>query len=220
MPDIFIEKDKLSEVKESPVEEVPELNKRNTISSNIPGEAGTFTSFAQNTRNVHFEEQDSDEDVLLFTRAHFAVNLKWILWIVLFSLIPPIFIVLNTFSPFFNIPFLYGIAFLSLFYLSLLLIFFIAFITWFYNISLVTNKRIIDVDFSDLIYHDVAATKLSQIEDIDYEQIGILRSFLNYGDLFLQTAGEKAHFDFLGIPTPRKASTIIHELIGRRRNNA
>lgn len=212
MPDIFVQKEKAEKPIEKPAEKAEDPY---SFQTEFPTEAGAFTSFAQNTRNVHFEEQDQDEEVLLFTRAHFAVNLKWILWLVFLFFIPPVFIFLNTISPFFSIPILYGFAFLALFYLTLFVFFFIGYITWYYNISLVTNKRILDIDFADLIYHDVATTKLPQIEDINYSQTGVFQSFFNFGDLFFQTSGEKAHFDFLGIPTPKKASMIVHELIGK-----
>lgn len=178
-----------------------------------------LASFFEKPDGVSFQNQEEDEEILLFLRPHFITNTLWIFIALILIAIPPLFLTLNSQFSIFNLnalPTRFTIIFIVFYYLIVSNYIFISFITWFYNISLVTQKRIVDIDFSDLVYHDVAITKLSLVEDINYTQTGFIRSFFNYGDVFVQTAGEKFHFDFLATPKPGKVVDIIQNLIGRR----
>lgn len=178
-----------------------------------------LASFCEKPDGVSFQNQEEDEKILLFLRRHFITNVPWIFIALILIAIPPFFLTLNSQLSIFNLsalPARFTTIFTVFYYLIILNYIFISFITWFYNISLVTQKRIVDIDFSDLVYHDVAITKLSLIEDVNYTQSGFIRSFFNYGDVFVQTAGEKTHFDFLATPKPGKVVDIIQNLIGRR----
>ena len=155
----------------------------------------------------------------LFLRRHFITNIPWIFISLVLSLVPPLLFILNIKIPilFFSVPENFLIVFIVFYYLVVFIYAFISFITWYYNISLVTQKRVVDIDFSDIVYHDVAMTKLNLIEDVNYTQTGFIRSFFNYGDVFVQTAGEKLHFDFLAVPNPANAVNITENLIGGRK---
>jgi hypothetical protein len=92
--------------------------------------------------------------------------------------------------------------------------FFLNFLNWFYNISLVTNQRVIDFDFRVLFSKQVAATKIVQIEDVSLNEVGLIRSVFDYGDVKIQTAGTVEFFEFLAVPHPEKVVHIISDLIG------
>lgn len=184
-----------------------------------PDHISHLSSFLVKPYWVSFQNQGDDENVLLFLRPHLITNLPWLFLSFLLFLIPPILAYIYPLlsGTIFSIAFLperFTLIFVLFYYLVVFNYFFISFLTWYFNISLVTQKRIVDVDYSDLVYHDVAVTKLNLIEDVNYTQTGFLRSFFNYGDVFMQTAGEKLHFDFLAIPKPAKAVDIIQNLIG------
>jgi len=72
-----------------------------------------------------------------------------------------------------------------------------------------------DLDFSNLVYHDVTETKLNLVEDVRYTQSGFIRSFFNFGDLFVQTAAEKENIEGLAVPNPGRGVRIIGDLIGK-----
>ena len=86
---------------------------------------------------------------------------------------------------------------------------------WFYNITLITDRGVVDIDYSNIVYHDVAMTNLNLIEDVNYTKVGFIRSLLNYGDLFVQTAGGKENLEALAVPNPAEAARIIGESIGK-----
>lgn len=202
MPDIFVQ----------PIEKNPAI----PPSSKIP-HIHHLASFCDHPGGITFRSQESDEIILLFLRRHFITNVPWIIVSLVLIVIPPFLsMFLSDISSFFlSLPSAFLSVFIIFYYLVILTFVIVEFITWYFNTSIVTQKRIIDIDFSDLLYHDVAITKLNLVEDTNYTQTGFIRSLFNYGDVFVQTAAEKVHFDFLAVPNPTKAINIIQNLIGK-----
>lgn len=226
MPDIFVNKKAQinkkhhndsfeKEHKNTPTEAIMHFPKLTKKSVHI------FSSYCENPGDISFKNQDKNEDVLLFVRKHFITNFVWIT-VGIFLLVLPLFIgpitfIFNLSIPFFStIQILFFTLFYYLFVLSYL---FIRFITWYYNVSLVTTKRIIDIDFSDVIYKNLASTTLDLVQDVSYTQTGVFRTFFHYGDVLVQTAGENTHFDFNAVPQPENVVHIIGGLIGKNGNN-
>lgn len=178
-----------------------------------------FASFCEHPDGIHFEHQEKDEHILLFLRKHFITNFTWIVSVFFLLILPFIInllLPLTGFSPIIPSPNNFFLIFILFYYLVVITYAFIQFITWYYTISIITEKRIVDIDFSDVVFHDVAVTKLELIEDTNYTQIGFIHTLFNYGDVFVQTAGEKLHFDFLSVPKPTRVVDIIQNLLGRR----
>lgn len=182
-----------------------------------------FATYCAHPKNVWFKDQESDEDILLLLRKHHVTNIPWIIFTFLLLTIPPlIFAFFNSSigQPFVPpptvIPVRYIIVLTLFYYLVVFGYAIVSFMTWFYNVSLVTNKRVVDIDFSDVIYHNVAATKIILIQDVDYTQSGFIRTFFNYGDVFVQTASDSPNFDFLAVPKPGQVVNLLESLIGKR----
>lgn len=199
MTDIFVSKD---------------LPPASALKSSTKHPVGLFTSFCINPQGVSFHDQDPNEQILLFLRKHFATNIPWLFFSFMLLTLPFLFPFVSVFLPLPSSITSSIFLYILFYYLLVLTYIFIKFITWFYTVSMVTNKRVVDIDYSDLVYHNVAATKLTQLEDVDYTQLGFLRSLFNYGDVFVQTAGEKPNFDFLAVPQPARVARIVVELIG------
>ncbi len=176
-----------------------------------------FSSFCENPDGISFQNQEHDEVVILFLRKHFITNVPWIataVFLIILPLIPPLFFTESSF-PFNNISHPLRIIITFFYYLIVFAYAFINFITWYYDVFIITQKRVVDIDFSDLLYHHMAITKLDLVQDVIYSQSGFLRSLFNYGDLFIQTAGNNPNFDGLAIPQPARAANIISNLIGK-----
>ncbi len=60
----------------------------------------------------------------------------------------------------------------------------------------------------------MAVTKLELIEDIDYTQVGFIRSFLITETSILRPPETNQIFHFIAIPRPAKATEIIQNLMG------
>jgi membrane protein YdbS with pleckstrin-like domain len=207
MPDIFIK---------------PENTKKEllTAADSVPSDhVRMFSSFCVNPLGVSFIDQEPDEKILLFLRPHFITNALWIFIAFILALIPIFFLIFRINFVFLEVPSLpFGfVAIFAIFYYLLIFSYtFVNFINWFYNVLLVTQKRVVDVDYSDIVVHNIAFTKLTHVQEVNYTQAGFIRSFFNFGDIFIQTAGPEINLEGLSVPQPRRAAQIMANLIGRR----
>lgn len=169
-----------------------------------------LTTFAVRPAHVSFETQDPEEEVLLLLRRHFLTNVPWIIIWILLVLAP------LTLSFFPILAFLPGrfqfitILFWYLFALGYLLE---RFLSWYFNVYIVTDERVIDIDFYSLIYKEVSAAKIDDIQDVTFTIGGAIRSLFNFGTISIQTAGEKREFDFEDVPRPEVVTKFLNELI-------
>jgi len=232
MEDIFVAVKKEKGEKKEEEKHIPETSERNKkeeleqedklldkqILRSKDVEVGLFSSFHLYPANVSFKEQEEDEEIILLLRKHFITNVYWILVAFVITALPIIFFIFRDNFPIPPVPAKFNvIAFL--FYFNIIGAYvYINFISWYFNISLVTQKRLIDIHFIDVIYHDMAVTRLNLIEDVSFTQSGFFRSFFNYGDIYVQTAGEKMHFDFLAVSEPDRVLNIIENLMGGDKN--
>ncbi len=219
MPDLFIAP--LNKQEEPKQSDDLLMSKSSLPLTELPSNLHLFSSFVANPRGIHFQNQDSDEKVLLFIKRDLITNIVWVGISILFIFIPIIIAVASPFmGNFLNfLPGRHIFFYLLLYYLFVGTYVFVNFFTWYFNIALVTNKRIIDVDFSSLVYKNVAATKLSLVQDVSYDQVGIVRSIFDYGDILVQTAGTLDNFHFEAAPSPENAVHIIQDLIGKEARN-
>ncbi|RJQ27433.1 hypothetical protein C4577_01215 [Candidatus Parcubacteria bacterium] len=178
-----------------------------------------YSSLLVYPKNVVFEHQDSDEEIILLVRRHFATNIPWIAAIIFLVIIPIILApFLTIIFPFINISILTKTSIFIFYYLIIFGYFLINFSSWYFHIGILTNKRIIDIDIINTLHRNVAQTKLDLIEDVSYTQIGGLRSILGYGDVLIQTAGELKNFEFDRVPDPGKIINILSNLIGNKQH--
>jgi len=87
------------------------------------------------------------------------------------------------------------------------------FLTWFFYVFIITDERIIDVDFLSLIYKKVTVAKIDNIEDVSATIGGAIRSIFNFGTVEVQTAGSDAKISFEDVPQPSKVKQLLNELI-------
>lgn len=175
-----------------------------------------LSSFCKNPDGVHFQTQKQGETIILFLRAHFITNISWILITIALIAAPIIILILfplidmNFIFP--QIAIRFTIVYVIFYYLIVASYAFVSFLHWFFNIFIVTSERVVDIDYYDIVIHNIAITKLSHVQDVNYTQTGFIPTFFNYGDLFVQTAGEEKNFEAPSIPTPREATDIIVDL--------
>lgn len=158
---------------------------------------------------IKFENQKDDEEVLLSLRAHpITLVPTFVNGIILFILIFFLSFILGQFlNP---MQLLYIIVF-SLFVTFIYLWFQI--INWYFNIGIITNKQIIDVDFSALSFRNVSRTELTHVEDITVHVTGFISSIFDFGNIFIQTAGSEINTEFLRVPHPARAARIIEDIL-------
>lgn len=195
--------------------------KHTAFSKDIKG-MNLLSNFCKNPQGVHFQTQKPHESIILFLRSHFIINISWIAFSLFLFVLP---IIISAFLPNLGLDFIYSpaanrfiIVFTLFYYLMFLSYLFVNFLHWFYNVFIVTTERVVDIDYSDIVVHNIAVTNLSHVQDVNYTQSGFIATFFNYGDLFVQTAGNERNFEALSIPRPREATHIIGELTGKSPN--
>ncbi len=159
--------------------------------------------------DFRFEIQGKDEEVILVLRQHPIVALNWFFNVVLFLLLLifvnfVVFGFLNPQQQFFTNFFATALI-SSYFWFNL--------VTYHFNVGIVTNKRVIDLDFHLFGLREFTIADLGRIEDITTKSAGFFQSLFNYGDVFIQTAGTEANVEFLRVPKPTEVTDIINKLI-------
>ncbi len=205
MPDLFVS------------EKAVPIQNRIQEKPKIPDHPHVVYSFWEKPAGVSFQNQKEDEEIILFLRRHPVTNAPWILIALGLIIVFPLFIVVfkRFDNPFSFLPDRFLTFFTLFYYLVVFSYILVNFMKWFYNIILITDRSVVDIDYDGLLHHDVAITNFNLIQDVNYTKTGFFRSLFNYGDLFVQTAGGKENLEALGVPNPALASKIIVEKIGK-----
>lgn len=172
-----------------------------------------YTAFATRPSHLRFANQEKGETVILFLRQHLITLVPWFALGVVLLIAPtvlfPLLLKLVSFS--IHIPVGYVIVGTIFWYIATFGLLLSRFIYWFFNIFIVTNERIIDIDFVNLLYKDVSEAQLSRVQDISYQTRGIFATMFDFGDVIIQTAGEVPNFAFEIVPKPSQVVDIISD---------
>lgn len=187
----------------------PQKGKVKNVSS-----MGPLTCFAVNPTGVRFETQEDDEKVVLFLRQHLIVNVVWVLLTVLLIFAPTVvFPFILHFLPIpIQIPVRYILVSTLFWYLATFGFALASFLRWYFNIYIVTNQRIVDIDFVHLLFKQFSEAKLNKIQDLTYSSGGIFATIFNYGNVLVETAGEMPNIEFEAVPNPEKIVETISQL--------
>ncbi len=106
-----------------------------------------------------------------------------------------------------------------LYYLAILLVTFIIWVLYYLNMGIVSEYRLVDIDQKGLLKHEVSELNLDAIEDVTSETIGLFGNILDYGTVYIQTAGATERFEFDKIHHPKKVAGIILSLYEQRKKD-
>lgn len=161
-----------------------------------------------------FPSQEGDEAVFIFARPYWFAFLPTILifiFIFLGSVGAQLYIATQPLSIS-----LYAmnaiIVALGLFQLTALIIFLVAVLDYYFDVLIVTDRRVVDIDQEQLFYRKISELNLRDVEDISFERDGFFPTLLNYGGITVQTAGEARNFIIENIHFPSEIATIIADL--------
>lgn len=198
------------------IEETPLVQKRSSsVEVKTKSIMSPLTCFAVSPDGVRFETQEKDEDVILFLRQHPVILLPSV-FIVALLILTPILILPSFFSltplPF-EVPVRYIVIGVAFWYVMTFGVALTSFLRWFFNIYIVTQRRIIDIDFLHLLYKEFSEARIDKVQDLSFKSGGIFAAFFDYGDVVVQTAGDTPNIDFEYVPKPAKVVETISELI-------
>ena len=165
----------------------------------------------------HLPNSRPDEKAVICLRRHWialvtllaltalACALPWLLWWLLGQTAPGL-LSQNTSEE-------VGRIFTLVFYLAVATFFFQEFVDYWLDMWIVTTERVIDIEQLGLFNRTTSELHLAAIQDVSAEIKGVTATFLDYGDVYVQTAGSVTHFHFQAIPHPERVRETILRLV-------
>ena len=104
----------------------------------------------------------------------------------------------------------------------ILLVWLYAFLIWidyFFDVWIITNERVINIEQKGLFVRTVSELKFSRIQDVTSEVSGMIPTILNFGDVKVQTASEEDYFLFRRVPDPYHVKDVIMERLRTERDD-
>jgi len=176
--------------------------------------SNNVTAFATKPKFATFDSQLHEEEIALLLRRHPVTQLSKILIVAIAAFFPIVMFA----SPLLQfMPSNFKLATVISWYLVLSGFALESFLTWFFNVFIITNRRVIDVDFYSMVHKDVSSAKLESIQDMSVVTAGVFASLIDFGTLYVQTAGQNPKIEFEDIPHPSKVTKILNELIAKKK---
>lgn len=164
----------------------------------------------------HFIKLHSNERICLTVRKHLLIPvIKTFFWIVLLALILIFEDFLVSLLPIGDIhtsadsvAALIRTSFFMFAALGLLMVWAL----YYLNLQIVTNERIIDVNQRGLLHHEVTEFNIEVVQDATTQIKGLWGNIFNFGNVYVQTAGEQQNFVFDQIANPKHIANTVIEL--------
>lgn len=135
-----------------------------------------------------------NESILLVVHKHWFVLTRSVLIFGVLFLVPPIVLsALPALGEYYDAEKLSAAVnfFLSLYIMILVLLLFLLWMDHYLDMWIVTTKRVIDIEQIGLFSRTVSEVPLDKIQDVTIEIRGVVETFLKFGKLRIQTAGER-----------------------------
>ncbi len=174
-----------------------------------------FSAFLVNPKIFTFIERDENEEIYLAVRPHPVINISWIL-ISIVMIFVPFFFKYFTFLNF--LPLQYQFALILFWYLLTFVYAFQQFLSWYFNLFIVTDHRVVDINFNNLLNKHFAEANLDMIQDVSSCVRGLSGTFFNFGDVLVQTASEINQITFEKVPNPEKIIKLLKDLRNPKKN--
>lgn len=152
-----------------------------------------------------------DEKIITSVRKHWFVVLRTLIVFVILILIPPVTLtVLPLVTADFNTELIGNLVnfFFSLYLMALFLFLFLFWMDYYLDMWIITDQRIIDVEQVGLFRRTISEIPLIRVQDVTIEIHGIIETFLKFGTIRIQTAGER-EFTINNIPRLYEIKDII-----------
>lgn len=175
-----------------------------------------LSSMVTMPKGVCFEAQREGEVVLMVLRAHLITQVSWIFVVIVFAIlpifgVPMLGMLIDNWFNFSNAFFV--LLFTIFWYMILFYYAFEKFLLWFYGVYVITNERLVDIDFTNLFHKHYAEAQMLRVQDISTQMTGPLQVMFNYGTVRIQTAGELPNIEFEDVPQPDSIGKVVGELV-------
>lgn len=171
---------------------------------------------------THLPHQEPGEKVILFLRRHWFIAARLAAVYAVLAMVPiavrwflgqvdPGFLVHPVGRP---VLLLAG----SVYYLFWWLMLYRHFLDYYLDLWIVTDRRILNIEQNDLFNRVISEQRISRIQDVTSTQRGMAPTFLDYGEVHVQTAAEVERFVFEQVPHPHQVARQINTLVEWKRH--
>ncbi len=162
-----------------------------------------------------FPSQQDEEKIFLVIHEHwFHLFLKVVVWFIFAAAL----LAFNRYAPEY-LPMLFEDTagsvtrlFTQVYTLFLTLSIFIIWLSYYLNLQVITDRRIVDVHQEGLFSHTVSELHIENIEDVTSDTKGLFGTLFNYGMVYVQTAASIERFEFDNVPNPAAIEKLILDL--------
>lgn len=168
-----------------------------------------------NFKNKIFPGQQDNEIICLVVRQHWSIFARhFLVWLLFVAILLGFDNAINAYLPELrDAPYIqYVNLFETIYLMYLVLSLFIIWTLYYLNVDIVTNQRVVDITQKSLLHHTISELHLNRLQDVTAEVKGFWETFLDYGHVYIQTAGETERFVFQRVPNPTKISKLILDL--------
>ncbi len=159
---------------------------------------------------------DADEHIEIFARRHWVAFLGNLLLGIFLYLIPlVILIILALYLPSIFDSVWRGIIIVGvgIYYLIMTAFIFLQWVSYYFDIIIVTNKRVVDIIQEGLFDRKITEIPLLRVQDVTGEIKGFFQTLFGYGNVVVETAGEGTlNLKFKDVPNPLEISSKIQQL--------
>lgn len=157
---------------------------------------------------INFPGQESDEQIFIFTRRHPLAFLPILAIIIIMLLLG--LVLIGFIGPVigYNGQILLGSAYI----LFMLLFTLLEFFNFYFDLYIVTDRRVVDIDQRRLFNRSISELLLDDVQDVGTDVKGLIATFFDFGTVMIQTAGSKPNFSFEQISHPKEVAAIILDL--------
>lgn len=90
---------------------------------------------------------------------------------------------------------------------------FFIWIDYYFDVWVITDERVLNVEQKGLFTRVISEVHLGRVQDVTTKIEGFLPTLFNFGDIFIQTAGEEKYFHFRNVGDPDKHKDEIVRLV-------
>lgn len=166
---------------------------------------------------MYFPGQRAQEEVVMQVRRHWLVLVRQVVFFIIAAFVPvaAYFLLLHTttiFADQTSLGYLLVVMGISAYSLYILLFLFISWIDYYLDVWVVTKERIITMEQKGLFARTIAELSLDRVQDATSDVHGFFATIFRYGNIRIQTAGEKSQFVFEQVPHPYETARKIMEM--------
>jgi len=174
-------------------------------------------------RMLDFIHQKDYERIIYKVRRHPITLLSAMLGFLLLFAVPVAvrWLVVTVFPTLLASAWLYPllVLFASVYYLSIGLFAFTYLVSYYLDVLIITNDRLLTVEQQGLFSRTIAELDLYKIQDVTSTIKGIFPSIFRYGDLLVETAGAAEEFNIEQISNPEALRQAIMDLADEDRKH-